>query len=46
MVRKALADAGRELRVEVNPRYGRWDPQQIALVDSTTDWLPQRAPSA
>lgn len=46
VVRKALADAGRELKVEVNPRYGRWDPQQIALVDSTTDWLPQRAPSA
>jgi hypothetical protein len=46
VVRKALADAGRELKVDVNPRYGRWDPQKIALVDSTTDWLPQRAPSA
>ncbi|WP_431680107.1 SurA N-terminal domain-containing protein [Kitasatospora sp. KL5] len=42
VVRKALAEAGTALGVEVNPRYGRWDPEQIALVDATTDWLPRR----
>ncbi|PBC78092.1 SurA-like protein [Streptomyces sp. TLI_235] len=46
VVRKALAEAGRALKVEVNPRYGRWDPQKIALVDAATDWLPQRAPAS
>ncbi|MEV6210895.1 SurA N-terminal domain-containing protein [Kitasatospora sp. NPDC051914] len=42
VVRKALAEAGTALGVEVNPRYGRWDPEQIALVDAAADWLPRR----
>ncbi|MFD9126063.1 hypothetical protein [Kitasatospora sp. NPDC059571] len=45
-VRKALAEAGAALKIEINPRYGRWDPQQIALVDAVTDWLPQRPATA
>ncbi|MGK4582714.1 SurA N-terminal domain-containing protein [Kitasatospora sp. HPMI-4] len=46
VVRGALATAGRELRIVVNPRYGAWDPQQIALVDTAEDWLPQRTAAA
>jgi hypothetical protein len=46
VVRKALAEAGGALRIDVNPRYGRWDPQRIALVDAVADWLPQRAATA
>ncbi|GAA2259676.1 MULTISPECIES: SurA N-terminal domain-containing protein [Kitasatospora] len=42
IVRKALAEAGTELKVVVNPRYGAWDPRQVALVDAPTDWLPRR----
>ncbi len=31
-VRRALADAALALHVRVSPRYGRWDPQQVALL--------------
>jgi len=40
-IRKALAEAGTRLDITVNPRYGQWDPQQIGLVDTVDDWLPQ-----
>jgi hypothetical protein len=43
VVRAALADAGGKLRIDVNPRYGRWDPQRVSLIDAATDWLPQPA---
>ncbi|WP_052681974.1 SurA N-terminal domain-containing protein [Saccharothrix sp. ST-888] len=46
VVRKALAAAGTELKVVVNPRYGTWDPQQVSLIDTTPDWLPQRTTSS
>ncbi|GJF34720.1 lipoprotein [Kitasatospora sp. NE20-6] len=46
VVRKALADAGTALKVEVNPRYGRWDPQRITLVEADTDWLPAKRATA
>ncbi|MEV4614421.1 SurA N-terminal domain-containing protein [Kitasatospora sp. NPDC049258] len=42
-IRKALVTAGTALRIEVNPRYGHWDPQQIGLTDATEDWLPQNS---
>lgn len=45
-VRAALTEAGTKLKIQVNPRYGQWDPQQISLVDSTADWLPQPATAA
>lgn len=32
VVRRALAEAAAELRVRVNPRYGRWDARRVALV--------------
>lgn len=40
-VREALTKAGVALRIEVNPRYGQWDPQHITLVGTELDWLPQ-----
>lgn len=39
-IRKALVTAGTALRIEVNPRYGHWDPAQIGLTDTADDWLP------
>lgn len=45
-VRRALAQAGSELRIEVNPRYGRWDPQQVTLVAAAPDWLVRPASAA
>ncbi|GAA2807443.1 SurA N-terminal domain-containing protein [Kitasatospora paracochleata] len=41
VVRKALVEAGGKLDIQVNPRYGRWDVQQITLADTVDDWLPQ-----
>jgi len=41
VVRAALAEAGTKLRIEVNPRYGHWDPKQVTLTDTVTEWLPQ-----
>ncbi|WP_441250572.1 SurA N-terminal domain-containing protein [Kitasatospora sp. McL0602] len=45
-VRTALAAAGTELNIEVNPRYGQWNPQQISLVDAPDAWLPQPVAAA
>ncbi|MFJ6797834.1 SurA N-terminal domain-containing protein [Streptomyces sp. NPDC091268] len=41
---KALAElsaAAKTLHVEVNPRYGTWDAQQIVLGESQTPWISQ-----
>lgn len=40
-IRKALADAGTALHIEVNPRYGSWDAVRIGLADTDEDWLPK-----
>ncbi|MFF5704465.1 SurA N-terminal domain-containing protein [Streptomyces sp. NPDC012794] len=37
-----LAEAAKALHIEVNPRYGRWDSQQILLGDQETPWITQR----
>ncbi|MCX5377958.1 SurA N-terminal domain-containing protein [Streptomyces sp. NBC_00091] len=37
-----LGEAAKALRIEVNPRYGRWDAQQILLGDQETPWITQR----
>ncbi|MET9962620.1 SurA N-terminal domain-containing protein [Streptomyces sp. NPDC006326] len=37
-----LAAAAKALHIEVNPRYGVWDPQQIVLGDQDTPWIVQR----
>ncbi|MEU8462520.1 SurA N-terminal domain-containing protein [Streptomyces sp. NPDC029003] len=45
---KALAKLGaaaKALRIEVNPRYGKWDAQQIILGDQQTPWITQRSRS-
>ncbi|MFJ9522640.1 hypothetical protein ACIRPK_30875 [Kitasatospora sp. NPDC101801] len=42
-IRAALTDAGAKLKIEVNPRYGRWDVQQIGLTNTVSDWLRQPA---
>ncbi|GAA2146736.1 SurA N-terminal domain-containing protein [Kitasatospora kazusensis] len=45
-VRAALTAAGAELKIQVNPRYGRWDAQQVSLTDAAADWLPQPTAAA
>jgi foldase protein PrsA len=40
-----LTDLAKELHVVVNPRFGRWDPQQGAVVASPGDDLSSPAPS-
>lgn len=37
-----LGQAAKALHIEVNPRYGRWDAQQIILGDQQTPWITQR----
>jgi hypothetical protein len=34
-----LAQTARDIGVEVNPRYGDWDPESVSLVDSEMPWL-------
>ncbi|MGW0749542.1 SurA N-terminal domain-containing protein [Streptomyces sp. NPDC002587] len=34
--------AAKALRIEVNPRYGAWDAQQIKLGTGETPWITQR----
>ncbi|MGW7817014.1 SurA N-terminal domain-containing protein [Streptomyces puniciscabiei] len=36
---KALSKASRELRIDVNPRYGTWDVQKSSRVDARTPWV-------
>ena len=48
LVAQALADESKQLGVHVNPRYGRWDPQQgtvVALRTSDGVSSPSPAPS-
>ncbi|MFF7984631.1 SurA N-terminal domain-containing protein [Streptomyces sp. NPDC007901] len=35
----ALAKASKELRVDLNPRYGTWDVQKSSRVDARTPWV-------
>ena len=36
---KALASASKELRVDLNPRYGAWDVQKSSRVDAKIPWV-------
>lgn len=36
---KALSEAGEELDVDVNPRYGTWDVEKSSRVDGKTPWV-------
>ncbi|WP_377269680.1 SurA N-terminal domain-containing protein [Peterkaempfera sp. SMS 1(5)a] len=38
-LRKTLADAAKDLKVEINPRYGTWDPQKVTFSDDADNWL-------
>ncbi|MDH6576977.1 SurA N-terminal domain-containing protein [Kitasatospora sp. MAP5-34] len=46
VVRAALTTAGTELKIQVNPRYGQWDPAKISITDAVAAWLPQPAAAA
>ncbi|MFG3050271.1 hypothetical protein ACGFZP_04850 [Kitasatospora sp. NPDC048239] len=39
VVRRALADAAIALHLRVNPRYGIWDPEHVALLPDNPPWL-------
>ncbi|GAA0638219.1 SurA N-terminal domain-containing protein [Streptomyces thermocarboxydovorans] len=36
---KALSEAGKELDVDINPRYGTWDVNKSSRVDAKAPWL-------
>ncbi|MFJ6212667.1 SurA N-terminal domain-containing protein [Streptomyces sp. NPDC092296] len=38
-LRKTLADTAGKLKVELNPRYGTWDPKEISFGDGAEAWL-------
>ncbi|MEU2392985.1 SurA N-terminal domain-containing protein [Streptomyces sp. NPDC007369] len=38
-----LGAAAKALHIEVNPRYGVWDAQQIVIGDQVTPWITQRS---
>lgn len=40
--RRPARAAAKALRIEVNPRYGAWDAQQIKLGTGQTPWITQR----
>jgi hypothetical protein len=43
---KALADASKELDVDLNPRYGTWDVKTSSLADAKLPWLREVKQSA
>ncbi|GHH90565.1 SurA N-terminal domain-containing protein [Streptomyces capillispiralis] len=36
---KALSEAGKDLDVDLNPRYGSWDAEKSSRVDARTPWV-------
>ncbi|MFF4212550.1 SurA N-terminal domain-containing protein [Streptomyces sp. NPDC001796] len=38
---KAMSQASRELRVDLNPRYGTWDVQKSSRADAKTPWVKE-----
>jgi hypothetical protein len=38
---KALSDASKKLDVDLNPRYGTWDPEKNSRVEAKLPWLRQ-----
>ncbi len=43
-VTSAMGTASRELRVDVNPRYGSWNTKTLSLTAAATPWLHAAAP--
>lgn len=44
--RQALTQKFAEVDMKINPRYGRFDPQQASLVATSPNWLVPAAPAA
>ncbi|MGA5700710.1 SurA N-terminal domain-containing protein [Peterkaempfera bronchialis] len=46
-IRKALIESSGSIKVELNPRYGSWDPKTISFSEGGDDWLhaPRTEPS-
>lgn len=42
-LRKTLAESARTLQVQLNPRYGTWDPQKVTFSDNADNWLRAQA---
>ncbi|KPI01833.1 hypothetical protein OK074_5499 [Actinobacteria bacterium OK074] len=38
---KALSEASKQLQVDLNPRYGAWDPENSSRVDAKTPWVKE-----
>ncbi|MFJ4686405.1 SurA N-terminal domain-containing protein [Streptomyces sp. NPDC088789] len=36
---QALAGASKELGIDLNPRYGKWDAEKVGRVDADTPWV-------
>ncbi|MEV0094762.1 SurA N-terminal domain-containing protein [Streptomyces sp. NPDC050738] len=36
-----LSDASKKLKIDVNPRYGEWNNQQVALDNAKAPWITQ-----
>lgn len=34
-----------DLEVEVNPRYGTWDPEAVSLADEAPEWITPQSPA-
>lgn len=45
VMRQVLAETAEEVGVEVNPRYGEWDAEQVVLAESDTPWLRADEPA-
>jgi hypothetical protein len=39
LVTQEVAETAEEIGVEINPRYGEWDAQNVALADADQPWL-------
>ncbi|MFE9096651.1 SurA N-terminal domain-containing protein [Streptomyces sp. NPDC007264] len=38
---KAMSEASKQLRIDLNPRYGTWDVEKSTRVDAKTPWVKQ-----
>ncbi|KAB8164352.1 hypothetical protein FH609_014230 [Streptomyces sp. 3MP-14] len=45
LLRQVFAETAEEIGVEVNPRYGEWDAEQVTLAESDTPWLRADEPT-
>ncbi|MFF4960429.1 SurA N-terminal domain-containing protein [Streptomyces sp. NPDC001222] len=43
---KAMAQASKELNIDLNPRYGTWDVRKSSRVDAKTPWVKEATAAA